>query len=118
MELDKSETMPERKTPKEIAASTNELEKNEWMRQASIPELHELIYHISTHPHSTDYQRARIALEVRIAEAQIKSVGKVEASSCRLETHTVHLKWLTVVLVVLTVILAYLTYLLIRAEHP
>jgi len=50
-------------------------------------------------------------LEVKIAEALIESVGRVEASSRRLER-------LTVALVVLTVILAYLTYLLIRTEHP
>jgi hypothetical protein len=110
--------MPERKTPKEIAPSTNGPEKNEWMQQASIPELHELIYHISTRPDNTDYQRARTALEVRIAEALIESVGKVEASSCRLEKHTVHLKRLTVVLVILTAVLACQTYLLIRAGHP
>ncbi len=107
----------QRKTPQEIAASTNESEQHEWLLKASIRELQELIHSVATHPGSSLYQWAKTALAVKISEALIESIDRVEASSRRLETHTIWLKYLTAGLLALTAVLSYLTYLLLRVEH-
>ncbi len=60
--------------------------------------------------------RSRCDSLMKISEAEIESLSRLEASSRSLERHTIHLKYLTIVLVILTGVLACQTYLLLK--HP
>jgi hypothetical protein len=99
-----------RATPKELASRNDYQEIRDWILSERDPrKLQELFHHVSVHSHSGEYELARTAIEILIAE----SAG---ASAQRLEKSTKHLLFLTYVLVALTAILAILTYLLMK--HP
>jgi len=98
-----------RKTPKEITESYDGNEQRQWLFEASIPELHEFIQRVSTHPYSTNYQLARTALEVRISEAAERSSQRMERQTTELISLTRGLLWWTKAIVALTVGLLLLT---------
>jgi hypothetical protein len=98
-----------RAKPSEMANCGNGNKKREWLRGASIQEIHEFIQNTSTDTFSNDYQIARTALEVKISES-------AENSSIRIEKSTKHLVVLTYILAAFTIGLFCLTIALVR--HP
>jgi hypothetical protein len=83
------------RTPEEMAHWKNETEKTEWLFDKARTPREILRFMNHTLVVLPVYQLARDALQIRIAEIE-------EASSLRLETHTVKLVHLTYVLAALT----------------
>ena len=86
-------------------------ELSNWLRDASISELHEYILHVSTTFNQHAYQLARTTLNIRIAEEQSKSAAKLEEQTGRLVDQTDglvgftrRLYWLTLALITFAVI--------------
>jgi hypothetical protein len=88
-----------------------EPEKDEWFRNASIQELREFIHNISFPPYPSDYELARSALDIRIAEEQSVSATKLERQTDRLVNQTEvlvrftrRLYWFTVALTFVAIV--------------
>jgi hypothetical protein len=119
------------KTPQEIASlPVNSPEKRQWLLTASARDIQTFIDVISKSDYSSrDYEVARTALEIRIAEDQAQTAERLEkqvaglagiaaeqkrlaekldVQTDRLVGLTVWLKWLTVALVLLTAVLCFL----------
>jgi hypothetical protein len=99
-----------RATPEELANRNNQAEMREWILAESDPrKIQQLFHTIAIQTHSAEYQLARTAIEILIAES-------AERSSQRLERHTKHLLVITYFLAVLTAGLLLLTFALLK--HP
>ena len=82
----------------------------EWILTEPDPrKIQELFHNIAIETHSAEYQLARTAIEILLAES-------AERSTERLERHTKHLLFITYVLAALTAGLLVLTYVLMK--HP
>ena len=98
-------------TPEDAAnLAVNTPERRQWLLSASAPDIQRFIHAIADKPYvAVDYELARTALEVRIADDQIKSAEKLENHTRVLVdvtklllSETKLLRLMTVCLVILT----------------
>lgn len=92
-----------RKTPKEMADMPDAVsgareELHNWLVTASARELQEYIHNVSVDPMSHKYQRARTALDIRLAEDAEISTRRIVRLTWGLIALTVALLFITIAL--------------------